>query len=379
MVQLTQKVQELASGYKNPTISVLGSHSALDISQGAKSYNIPNLVVAQKGRDVVYSKHYINRKTAIGNTGCVDEVLTLDKFSDIVGESALNTLKEKQAIFVPHRSFSVYVGYDNIENNFEIPIFGNRQLLRAEERGVENNQRDLLLKAGIKVPETIDSPDKIDRLCIIKASEAKRSYERAFFFASSPEQYYEKSKKMIEKGIITKEGADDALIEEFVLGTPFNLNYFYSPLTEELELLGIDTRRQTNLDGWLHLPAEQQLEIKDMAKVNNIEAGHIACTLRESLLSKVYKIGEQFVETCKQEYAPGLIGPFALQGALVPTENGEEFYIFDVSFRVPGSPGTRFTPYPEYMYNGASLSVGKRIALEVKTALETDQMKKIVT
>lgn len=378
MESLSENARENASLYKKPTISVLGSHSALDISQGAKSYGINNLVVAQRGREQVYSKNYICRDTKIGKKGCVDELMVLDKFSDITDEQNIKHLKERQAIFIPHRSFSVYVGYDRIEKEFDIPIFGNRWLLRAEERTEQDNQRDLLLKADIPVPKTYDSPSDIDKLCIIKASEAKRSYERAFFFASSPRQYEEKSKQMIDKGMITKQGLDDALIEEFVLGTPFNLNYFYSPITDELELIGIDTRRQTNLDGWLHLPAEQQLEIKDMAKVNNIEAGHISCTLRESLLSKVYKMGERFVQTCKEQYSPGLIGPFALQGSLVPTDGGEDFYIFDVSFRVPGSPGTRFTPYSEYMFND-SLSVGKRIALEIKTATENSEIEKIVT
>ena len=38
--------------------------------------------------------------------------------------------------------------------------------------------------------------------------------------------------------------------------------------------------------------------------------------------------------------------------------------IFDVSLRIPGSPGTRFTPYTGYLY-GESISVGERIAMEI--------------
>ncbi|MFH1306056.1 MAG: formate--phosphoribosylaminoimidazolecarboxamide ligase family protein [Candidatus Micrarchaeota archaeon] len=378
MGQITEKAKKLASSYKNPLIAVLGSHSALDICQGAKVHQLPNLVICQKGRDVVYSKYYKTRSTSIGSAGCVDSTLMLDKFSDIANSSIVLKLQKKEAIFIPHRSFSVYVGYDKIENEFEVPIFGNRNLLRAEERNVKKNQRYLLEKAGINIPKIFSSPSEIDTLCIIKASEAKRKWERAFFFASTPEQYEQKSKEMLEKGIITKEGLEEALIEEFVLGAPFNFNFFYSPLTGELELLGIDTRRQTNLDGWLHLPAQQQLELAKIAKVNNIEVGHIACTLRESLLQKVFEAGEKFVKICKEEYSPGLIGPFALQGAVSPAEKGEDIYVFDVSFRVPGSPGTRFTPYTEYLF-GKSASVGNRISYEVKQALKLNKMDKIVT
>ncbi|MFA5108337.1 MAG: DUF1297 domain-containing protein [Candidatus Micrarchaeia archaeon] len=380
MGQITKNAKELASNYSGATVSVLGSHSALDICQGAKENALPNIVVCQKGRDELYSRHYKYRNTAIGHAGCVDEILLLDKFADISKKENVQKLQKKQAIFVPHRSFSVYVGYEKIEKEFEVPIFGNRWLLRAEERNVAKNQHYLLQKAGVNVPKTFSSPDKIDRLCIVKASEAKRSWERAFFFASTPQQYEEKSQKMIKEGIITADGLKNALIEEFALGAQFNFNYFFSPLTGELELLGIDTRRQTNLDGWLHLPATQQLELAKVAKVNNIEAGHIACTIRESLLEQVFEIGEKFVKGVKKEkeYSDGIIGPFALQGSLCPAEKGEEIFIFDVSFRVPGSPGTRFTPYTQYLF-GKSVSVGNRIAYEIKQAQKMKQMEKIVT
>ena len=230
----------------------------------------------------------------------------------------------------------------------------------------------------MRVPKTYSSPDKIDRLVIVKASEAKRKYERAFFIVNSAKEYGRKSKEMLQAGLITKEGLESALIEEFILGAQFNFNYFVSPLTGELELLGTDFRRQTNLDGLLRLTAPEQTEVLRYARMKNIEVGHVACTIRESLLEKVFEIGEKFVETCKREYRPGIIGPFALQGAIVPTEEGEVPAIFDVSFRVPGSPGVRFTPYGEYLW-GRSMSCGERIALEVKEAAKQGRLGEIVT
>ena len=70
----------------------------------------------------------------------VDEVLLVNKFSEIVNKTSVEYLQKKNAIFIPNSSFSVYVGYDNIENNFDVPIFGNRYLLRAEERDSDKNQ-----------------------------------------------------------------------------------------------------------------------------------------------------------------------------------------------------------------------------------------------
>jgi 5-formaminoimidazole-4-carboxamide-1-(beta)-D-ribofuranosyl 5'-monophosphate synthetase len=368
----------IASSYTNPSLAVIGSHSALDISSGARAFGLRSVVVCQRGREKTYQKYYLKRSTALGPVGCIDEIMLLDKFRDIAGKKAVSGLVQKQAVFVPHRSFSVYVGYDLIENEFAVPVFGNRFLLRAEERNTPKNQQWLLKKAGVRVPMTFDSPDKIDRLVIVKASEAQRKYERAFFIVHSQHEYERKSKEMLARGLITKEGLESALIEEFVLGAQFNFNYFVSPLTGELELMGTDFRRQTNLDGLLRLTAPEQSDILKVARMKNIEVGHVACTMRESLLEKVFEIGEKFAETCRREYKPGIIGPFALQGAIIPSESGEAPVIFDVSFRVPGSPGVRYTPYGDYL-RGRSMSVGERIALEVKTAAKEGCMEKIVT
>ncbi len=374
----TSDIKKLANSYRNFSIATLGSHSALDICEGAKREGVKTLVVCQRGREKTYEKYYSVRKRFGKKIGCIDEIMLLNKFSEVATPNIVRQLQKRNVIFVPHRSFSVYVGYDAIEKHFEVPIFGNRFLLRAEERTAERNQLYLLRKAGIRVPKSFSKPSSIDRLVLVKASEAKRSYERAFFFASSEEEYKQRSSEMLRKGVITERGLKSAPIEEFVLGAQYNFNFFYSPLNEELELIGTDTRRQTNLDGLLKLPAAEQLEVLKHVRMSNIEIGHVACTLRESMLEKVFEIGERFVETCRKEYPPGLIGPFALQGAIIPEEKGEEIVIFDVSFRLPGSPGVRFTPYTEYLY-GESLSMGRRTAIELKNAFRSKKLSEVVT
>ena len=360
------------------TITTLGSHSALDVSEGAKLEGFNSLVVCQKGREATYLGHYKTRKRGDQEVGVVDEVLLLDKFSEIADERNVKFMQDRNAIFVPNRSFSVYVGYDKIENEFPIPMFGNRKLLRAEERDQPNNQYDLLKKADINYPEPVDSPEKIDRLVVVKVSEAKRSYERAFFLASSFEEYKEKSEKLLETGSIKEDDLKKARIEEFIVGAPFNFNFFYSPIHEELELLGIDKRRQTTLDGYLHMPADVQLEVLKKRQPRNIEAGHVACTIRESLLEHVFEQAEKFVRTVEKEYPPGLIGPFALQGAIDERDGKEQFVTFDISFRMPGSPGTRFTPYSGYLFR-ESISFGRRIAIEIKEAEKRKEIEKITT
>jgi 5-formaminoimidazole-4-carboxamide-1-(beta)-D-ribofuranosyl 5'-monophosphate synthetase len=359
------------------SIATLGSHSALDVCEGAKKEKFSTVVVAQKGREKTYLGPYKARKRGDTDVGVVDELLLLERFRDIVKKENQEFLGKRKSIFVPNRSFAVYVGYDAIEKEFKVPVFGNKRLLRAEERDVEKNQYHLMEKAGVRSPRKVPSPEKIDRLAIVKVSEATRSYERAFFLARSFEEYEQRSQELIKNGKITEEQRKKATIEEYIVGAHFNFNFFYSPLQQELELLGIDTRRQTNIDGYLRMPADAQLELLKMAQPSTIEVGHIACTLRESLLEQVFDIGERFVHAVQKEYKDGIVGPFALQGAFVE-EQGERFVCFDVSLRMPGSPGTRFTPYSEYLFR-ESISFGRRIAMEIKQAEKEKKIGEITT
>lgn len=350
---------------RNIRIGVLGSHSALEIAHGAKQEGFETVVVCQKGREKTYTKYYRN---------LFDHALLLDQFADVVHVENLEKLRALNTIFVPNRSFSVYVGYENIEKRFTVPIMGNRFMLKTEERNTPKNQYYLLQKAGIPTPKIFKSPEEIDRLVIVKVSEKERDLERAFFYASSPEEFKRKAEERIRKGIISPEILQKAVIEEYVIGAKFNANFFWSPLTDEIDLLGFDKRIQTDLDGVLDLPAQEQLELGIV--MQNIEIGHMGVTMRESQLEKVFETAERFVEVCKEEYPPGIIGLFALQGAV---NKNLEFYVFDVSPRVPGCPCVEPTsPYMKYKY-GVEVGPGRRVAMEIKRAIKEGRLEDIVT
>ena len=372
-----KEIQDLVDSYDtdNITIGVLGGHSALDVCRGAKKYGFHTLAVCQKGREKTYTKYYRTREDG---RGCIDEAIVLDRFSDVTKPGVQEKLREKNTIFIHNRYFWVYFDFTDIENNFLVPIFGNRGMLKLEERDVPKNQYYLLEKAGIRYPKIFKSPEEIDRLVIVKVNEAIRGYERAFFYASSYEDYKKKSKELLERKMITEEALENAVIEEYVIGAQINFNYFYSIIDKELEIMGTDTRRQTNLDGLIRLPANEQLEVLKYVKPKLIETGHIAATTKESIIEKIFDLGERFVETTQREYPPGIIGPFALQGAIAADRGREEMVVFDVSMRIPGSPLTRFTPHTGYLY-GESISYGERIAMEIKKAIELDRLREIVT
>jgi len=372
-----KNIQKIVDSYdkKNITIGVLGGHSGLDVCRGAKKHGFRTIAVCQKDREKTYTKYYKTRKDG---RGCIDETVVLDKFSDITKPKVQEELRKKNTIFIHNRYFWVYFDFKDIENNFMVPIFGTRSMLKLEERDVPKNQYYLLEKAGIRFPKIFKSPKDIDRLVIVKVSEAIRGYERAFFYATSYNDYKKKSEELLAKKMITKDALDKAVIEEYIIGAQINFNYFYSVINDELEIMGTDTRRQTNLDGLIRLPANEQLEVLKYLKPKIIETGHIAATTKESIIEKIFNLGEKFVKTTQREHPPGIIGPFALQGAIAADKGKEEMVVFDVSMRIPGSPLTRFTPHSGYLY-GDSISYGERIAMEIKKAIELDKLKEIVT
>jgi len=360
------------------TLCSVGSHSALDVAQGAQRCGLESLILTARGREKTYARYFARRSNP--ERGCVTRTLELDAFADILRPDVQERLLAQNVLFVPNRSFEVYLrerySYDRIEAEMLVPFFGNRRLLRAEERDEADNQYALLARAGIRHPRIFGSPDEIDRLVMVKAPHARVGFERAFFLCSSPSEYETQAERLRAAGMLSEGGLRAARIEEYALGPSINLNFFYSPLLGELELLGTDTRRQTNLDGLRGLPPGQ-LAYASGIPVRMEEAGHIATTLTESMLEGAFELGERFVAVAREMSPPGVIGPFALQ-CIIEAGPPKAFVVYDVSLRIPGSPGTRYTPYSSYRW-GRDVSVGERIAMEVVVARDAERLDEVAT
>jgi 5-formaminoimidazole-4-carboxamide-1-(beta)-D-ribofuranosyl 5'-monophosphate synthetase len=382
---------QLLKGYdlSKLTVGVLGGHSALDVAHGVRKYGFKTVAVARKGREKTYAKYYKTRLEDAGanerrSVGCIDEVILVDQFTNVLDKEVQQKLRSMNTIFVHNRYFWVYFDdFSKVENSFNVPIFGSRALLKLEERDQPYNQYHLLSAAGIRTPKIFASPKDIDRPVLVKAAEADRGYERAFFVAVDQASYESEGAKMEKAKKVTAKWRQ-APIEEFIVGAAINFNFFYSPRLGTLELLGTDSRRQTNLDGFLHMTAREQERAMQYVDLKMIETGHVACTVKESLLEKAFDLGEKFVKATQhlpREVDPsgkGIIGPFALQGAVVAEQGKEDIVIFDVSFRIPGSPGTFATPYTRYLY-GNAMSVGERIGMELKDAVSAGRLGDLIT
>jgi len=380
-----EEIRALVGQYpRTPVVGTVGSHSALDIADGAVTEGLASLVLAQEGRDATYRQYFRTVRGPGGGRrrGCVDDVWTFPKFADLAAPAAQERLRNHGVLLVPNRAFSSYLPLTTIEDEFRVPIVGSRTLLRIEERTERENYYTLLEGAGIPTPRAIRSPAEVDRLAIVKLPHAKRRLERGFFTVSSPEEYRTKSALLIERGTIAATDLSTARIEEYVIGPVFNFNFFFSPLVpraEGLELLGVDERRESSLDGLVRLPAAQQLELSDSARIPDYTVvGHGTLTVRESILEEVFRLGEKFVDASRARYPPGILGPFCLQTCL---DRDGRPTVFDVAARIGGGTNVHLAlghPYGNALWR-TPMSTGRRIALEIRHAVDLGRLKEVVT
>src|SRR3989344_4413474 len=216
---------DLLKGYdpSNLSMGVLGGHSALDCCQGAKKEGFKTVCVARKGREQTYKKYYRTKDIGHGTTGgCVDDVIVVDAFEDVLRANIVKKLRSMNTIFIQNRYFWVYVSdYGRIENEFNVPIFGNRTYVKIEERNQQYNQYHLLHDAGIRTPKIFKNAKEIDRPVMVKANEKERKYERAFFIAGDASAYEAEGSRLEQEGKVDASWRN-AAIEELIVGAPVN-------------------------------------------------------------------------------------------------------------------------------------------------------------
>ncbi len=369
---------------KKARIGVLASHSALDTCDGATSEGFNTLAVCQKGREKTFNNYFWTQRDASGNPvrGVVDDTLILDRFSDVLLPQNQEYLMNTNTLWVPNRSFTSYCSIDQVENDFKVPMVGSRNLLRSEERGGPQDYYWLLEKANLPYPKKIEKPEDIDGLTIIKVHHHVKKLERGFFTAKDYDQYVEKSQELIRQGVLDEDFEKHARMEQYIIGPVFNLDFFYDPLEEKgekVELLGIDWRFESSLDGYVRLPAKQQVELEQDGIIPEYTVcGHNSATLRESLLDKAFEMAEKYVKATQQYYKPGIIGPFCLQTCVDKDLN---FYIYDVAPRIGGGTNVHMSvghPYGNTLWR-TNMSTGRRLSMEVRKAIEQERLEEIIT
>ena len=365
-------------------VGMTASHSALDICDGAIEEGFPTVAYCKEGREKTYAKYFRSERNASGRVrrGMVDKAIVMPSFDGVLDPAMQQRMRDRNVVYIPNRSFTSYCNIDAIENDFHVPMFGSRNMLRMEERTEDQDYYWILDKAGLPYPEKIDDPQDIDCLVIVKLHHAQKKLERGFFTCASYEEYVEKSQTLLKEGIIDQESLDGARIERYVIGPVFNLNFFHSPLAdrdESLELLGVDWRFESSLDGHVRLPAPQQMTMPAHQQIPEMTVvGHNTATIRESLLETAFELGEKFIDAAQEHYNPGVIGPFCLQTCIDKDMN---YAIYDVAPRLGGGTNVHVNvghPYGNALWR-QPMSSGRRIAMELRRAAEQDRLLEVLT
>ena len=93
------EMQKIVKSYSDIRIGVLGSHSALEVMDGAKDENLNTIVFCQKGRETPYQR--------FGRIA--DEIMILKKFKDVASAANQKKLRDTGTLIIPHRSLTAYL------------------------------------------------------------------------------------------------------------------------------------------------------------------------------------------------------------------------------------------------------------------------------
>ncbi len=343
---------------KDLTICTVCSHSSLQIFNGARKEGFKTLGIAVgEKRKKFYDAFPLGKP---------DEFLIVKNYKDILKHT--KELRKKNVIVIPHGSFVEYLGAENFLK-IDLPTFGNRNVLAWESD--RSKEREWLVGSGLTMPVEIKDPHYIEQPVIVKYHGAKGG--KGFFIAKT----YEEFKKRINKN-------KSYTIQEFVMGTRYYLHYFYSPIQNNaykidngkgsIQLLSMDRRDETTIDEVQRIGSISELEEVGIHPTF-VVTGNIPIVMRESLLPKVFEMGEAVVKKSIDLFG-GIIGSFCLE--TVVTEN-LEFKVFEISARIVAgtNPYVSGSPYSEMIQ--PDLSTGRRIAQEIKYANSKNKLESILS
>jgi 5-formaminoimidazole-4-carboxamide-1-(beta)-D-ribofuranosyl 5'-monophosphate synthetase len=357
---IKEEINEILRKYDRKKISVgtLGSHSALNIFKGAKEENLRTVCICKKDDEIVYKKFPL-----------VDEIIFVSEFGELLDQDIQDRLRKLNTILIPHGSFTAYISAEEIISNLLVPMFANRELLRWEVD--REKQREWLERAGLRLPRTFKNPKEIEGLTIVKFPGARGG--RGYFLVTSPESFYEKAEEMRKRGHLTEEDLETVHLQEYIIGAHVYPHYFRSILENDVEFLGVDKRYESTVDELGRIPASEQLQI-DLHPTYTI-VGNIPIVLRESLLPEILRMGDRVVEASMAISPPGIIGPFCLEAAI--TED-LKIYTFEISARIVAGTnvGIGTSPYL-YLKYGERMWMGRRIAREIRKAIDSDRLEEI--
>lgn len=335
------------AGLNAVKIATLGSHSALQILKGARDEGFKTICIATPDRISLYSRFNF-----------IDKILKIPSFSEF--PKIEKKLIAEKAVVIPHGSFVAYLGLE-ANKKMKVSYFGNKKVLDWESDRLK--QRLWMEKAGVPVPKRFRKASEIDRPVMVKSYGAAGGH--GYFFAKNKKEFQMRFKNFHAK---------EYIIQEYVIGVPLYIHYFYSPISRKLEILSIDKRYETNVDSLGRIPSQNQQGLG--IEPSFVVVGNSPLTLRESLLAEAFEMGERVVKTSQKLIEGGIWGPFCLETIITPEQ---KFSIIEISCRIVAGTNLYVTgsPYSALYYN-REVSTGRRIAMEIKEAIKKGKLKQIL-
>jgi len=340
-------------------IATLGSHSALQILKGAKDEGMRTLAICREGRERPYKSYPV-----------ADEIITIKDWSE--WDSALEEeLIKRNAIIIPHGSFIAYIGPGRVRQ-MQVMYYGTKEILEWESN--RKKEREWMEKAGLKLPRIFEKPEDIDCPVIVKFHGAGGGF--GYFVAKTPEQFYEvKNRKYPDQ--------NDYALQQYIVGVPLYIHYFYSPITKELEIMSFDKRYESNADSIGRIKAEDQLAANIHTSYTVV--GNIPVIVRESLLPEMFAMGDRVVEISQglcggpstgSGQSKGLFGPFCLETIVT---RKLEIFVFEISARIVAgtNPFVEGSPYTALKYS-EPMSTGRRLARDIKQAIAQGKLEEVL-
>ena len=374
----TERIHEILDSYgKDITLVTAASHSALQIIHGAKKEGLRTALVCDPKREKLYKSFQSSKP---------DKFIYINKWEEFLYADIQDELVEMNAVVIPHGSFVEYIKPEKLLKSCKVPQFGNRNTLYWEADR-QKQRKWLEGKAGLKMPKQYKLDEFEDgKLAIVKFGGAKGG--QGFFKIKSKDE----ADKILDEMNLSESERSKITIQEYIAGSRYYHHFFYSPLDKKrewqieaegkkvgrLELNGMDRRDETNVDD-LHRTGLNPTEMKKAGiKPSYTVCGNIPLVMRESLLPKVFEMGEKTVKASLELFPGGMIGPFCLETFVT---SDLDHIVFEISTRIVA--GTNIypngSPYADYDWGEkAEMSMGRRIAREIKLAAKKNRLKEVI-
>ncbi len=331
-------------------MAVFASHSALQLVLGGMAQGVRTALFGQERHLKLYRRFGIQCEMV-----------------EYSGPETLDRLAEEGYVLVPNGSVVEYVRPEKLFKT-SIKVFGSRELLRVEAD--QHQKMELLRKAGIPTPRTFSSPKEVDRPVIVKLPGARGGMD--YRVTEDPKEVLELQEWAVSNGIVG--GPSEVLIQEYLTGTTMYAHYFHSPIYGRTEVTGFDVRYESDADGLRRAP----VRIAERHSPTFTVVGNVPVFPRERLLETFLDYGERFVETVKRELGGRFAGPFCLECVVDSRLN---VTAFEFSGRIVAGTNVYSVHGSPYLalYFGRPMTVGERVAHELKVAAETGGLDEVLT